>query len=193
MGWPWSCWASNSTASRRSSAVPPTTGYGYISVRGWLGPVALVLAVLSLTAGTAVGARLITGKQIKNSSVTGKDVKDSSLTKKDFKGAVGGPRGPRGFRGADGGPGPPSPVNLERVEAHTDYATDSPFIGAAIARCPAGKRVTGGGGRTDGSQQAVAITDSYPSDDMTAWIVNAMRVTGSPPWRVTAYALCASA
>jgi hypothetical protein len=35
-----------------------------------------------------VGARLITGKQIRNSSITGKDVKDSSLTKKDFMGAV---------------------------------------------------------------------------------------------------------
>jgi hypothetical protein len=159
------------------------------AMRGWLGPVALVLAVVSLTAGTAVGARMITGKQIKNSSITGKDVKDLSLTKKDFKGRVAGPRGPRGFRGADGGPGPPSPANLERAEAHTDYPTAA--IGQATARCPAGKRVTGGGGKTDGS--AVAITDSYPSDDMTAWIVNAMRVSGSAPWRVTAYALCASA
>jgi hypothetical protein len=159
----------------------------------WLAPIALVLALVSVTAGTAVGARLITGKQIKNNSVTGKDIRNKSLTPADFKGSVRGRRGPQGPPGAAGGPGPPSPVNLERVEAHTDYATDSPFIGEAIARCPAGKRVTGGGGRTDGSQQAVAITDSYPSDDMTAWIVNAMRVTGSPPWRVTAYALCASA
>ena len=159
------------------------------AMRGWLGPVALVLAVVSLTAGTAVGARMITGKQIKNSSITGTDVKDLSLTKKDFKGRVAGPRGPRGFRGADGGPGPPSPANLERVEAHADYPTAA--IGQAIAHCPAGKRVTGGGGKTDGS--AVAITDSYPSDAMTAWIVNAMRQSGSAPWRVTAYALCASA
>jgi hypothetical protein len=154
----------------------------------------VVVAMLALfiamggTASAAVSA-LITGKQIKNSSITGKDVKDLSLTKKDFKGRVAGPRGPRGFRGADGGPGPPSPANLERAEAHTDYPTAA--IGQATARCPAGKRVTGGGGKTDGS--AVAITDSYPSDDMTAWIVNAMRVSGSAPWRVTAYALCASA
>jgi hypothetical protein len=163
------------------------------AMRGWLGPLALVLAVVSLTAGTAVGARMITGKQIKNSSITGKDVKDASLTKRDIKGRVAGPRGPRGFRGADGGPGPPSPANLERVEAHTDYPAAAPAIGQAIARCPAGKRVTGGGGRTDAAQQAVAITDSYPSEDMTAWIVNATRLTSSPPWRVTAYALCASA
>jgi hypothetical protein len=160
------------------------------AMRGWLGPLAFVLAVVSLTAGTAVGARMITGKQIKNSSITGKDVKDLSLTTRDFKGRrVAGPRGPRGFRGADGGPGPPSPANLERVEAHTDYPTAA--TGQAIARCPAGKRVTGGGGKTDGS--AIVITDSYPSDDMTAWIVNAMRLSGSAPWRVAAYALCASA
>ena len=159
------------------------------AMRGWLGPLALVLALVGLTAGTAVGARMITGKQIRNSSITGKDVKDLSLTNKDFKGRVAGPRGPRGFRGADGGPGPPSPANLERVEAHTDYPTAA--VGQATAHCPAGKRATGGGGKTDGA--AVAITASYPSDDMTAWIVNAMRVAGSAPWRVTAYALCASA
>ena len=154
-----------------------------------------IVAVLVLVGGAYAGSK-ITGSQVKNSSLTGKDIKNKSLTKKDFRGSVRGPRGPRGLRGSDGGPGPPgtpSPVNLERVEAHSDYATDSPFIGVAIARCPAGKRVTGGGGRTDGSQEAIAITDSYPSDDLTAWIVNAMRVTGSPPWRVTAYALCASA
>jgi len=59
-------------------------------------------------------ARLITGKQIKDSSITTKDVRNGSLLKKDFKagqlpaGAQGaqGPQGPKGDPGAKGETGP---------------------------------------------------------------------------------------
>jgi hypothetical protein len=54
----------------------------------------LLLAVLALVlalGGTATAAKLITGKQIKNSSLTGADVKNSSLTGADVKNASIGP------------------------------------------------------------------------------------------------------
>lgn len=50
--------------------------------------VALLIAILSvvlISAGSATAAKLITGKDIKNSSVTGKDIKNSSLTGKDIR------------------------------------------------------------------------------------------------------------
>ena len=41
--------------------------------------------VLLFGAGTAVGAQLITGKDIKDGSVTTKDIKNNNLTTKDIK------------------------------------------------------------------------------------------------------------
>jgi hypothetical protein len=69
--------------------------------------VAMVALFVALT-GTTVAAttKLITGKQIANSSITGLDVKNKSLTPKDFKGSVRGPRGLRGLTGAAGATGP---------------------------------------------------------------------------------------
>ena len=61
-------------------------------------------------AANAVGnaARLITGKQIKNSSITAADVKDGSLLLADFKGGQlpPGPVGPTGPMGPGGSQGP---------------------------------------------------------------------------------------
>jgi len=70
-----------------------------------------MIAVLAL-AGTATAAKLITGKQVKNSSLTGKDVKNRSLTAADFKGSVRGAAGPAGPAGAKGDPGAQGPRGL---------------------------------------------------------------------------------
>src|SRR4051794_38991752 len=58
---------------------------------------------------TSSAARLITGKNVKDSSLTGADIKDRSLTAKDFKtpprvssDAAPGPVGPQGPAGAAG-------------------------------------------------------------------------------------------
>jgi hypothetical protein len=76
---------------------------------------AFVLALVALLValgGSAPAApvreaakKLVTGKQIKDSSLTGKDVKDRSLTPKDFKGSVRGPKGSTGATGATGATG----------------------------------------------------------------------------------------
>ncbi len=73
--------------------------------------VAAVILVLAF-AGTATAAKMITGKQIKNSSLTGKDLKNGSVkaadlsagAKKTLTGAKGDP-GAKGDAGAAGAPG----------------------------------------------------------------------------------------
>jgi len=83
-----------------------------------------MIAVLAL-AGTATAAKLITGKQVKDSSLTGKDVKNRSLTAADFKGSVAGaqgvagpagPRGAAGPQGAAGAKGETGPQGVQGVQ-----------------------------------------------------------------------------
>ncbi|MFL5846254.1 MAG: hypothetical protein ACJ762_16320 [Solirubrobacteraceae bacterium] len=83
------------------------------SIRRLAPRAAVVIAALGLVgAGTATGASLITGKQIKNSSVTGSDIKNKSLGLGDLspkartalKGATG-PAGPTGAKGDTGAAG----------------------------------------------------------------------------------------
>ena len=78
-----------------------------------------LLAVVLACAGTATAAKLLTGKDIKNSSLTAADIKDSSLTGKDIRnGSLGaaelssaavkalkGVSGPAGANGTNGAPG----------------------------------------------------------------------------------------
>lgn len=146
------------------------------------------LAGTSYAAGTAV---------LPANSVGTKQVIDHSLLSKDFKagqlprgargpagprGSVGaqgpaGPAGPAGAAGAPGAPGPAGPINLT-------YATDSVVVaagasGIAVATCPSGLVVTGGGGFTDSADPTVSVTNS----DWTASTASA------PPdsWFVTAH------
>ena len=59
------------------------------------------VALFIAGAGSATAARLITGKQIKNSSITSSDVRNGSLLRRDFRsGQL--PRGPQGLPGASG-------------------------------------------------------------------------------------------
>ena len=90
-------------------------------------PAAVVIAFLALflaLGGTAVGAKLITGKQVKDASLTGRDIKNGSVQAADLAagavaeraaGAVGapgpaGPKGDGGPAGAVGATGPAGPV-----------------------------------------------------------------------------------
>jgi hypothetical protein len=72
-----------------------------------------VTVTTAVTAGGAIGAAMITGKDIKNNSITGKDIKNRSIKKADLARNVltAGPQGPQGLKGdtgakgADGAPG----------------------------------------------------------------------------------------
>ena len=59
------------------------------------------VALFVAGAGSATAARLITGKQIKNSSITSTDVRNGSLLRRDFRSSQL-PRGPQGLPGTAG-------------------------------------------------------------------------------------------
>jgi hypothetical protein len=149
-------------------------------MRALLVPAAIAFVALAVGAGVAT-AELMGDDAVKSSSITGEDVKDGSLTRADFGGSVRGPAGPRGRPGIVA-------ARLERVSTFANSGGGSPSEGHAVARCPAGKRVIGGGGMTEGS--IGTVTESYPKGDLSGWVVNAIRAKSNERWRVTAIAIC---
>lgn len=114
------------------------------------GAVVAVVAVVLASAGSATAARVITGKQIKNSSITSADVKNRSLLGGDFKPGElpAGARGPQGATGAQGPPGTPGAPGapgfglLRYPQTVTNFSNgESDQIGTP---CPAGTFPTGG-------------------------------------------------
>ena len=117
-----------------------------------------------------------------------------------------GPAGSQGPRGADGAPGPQGPagsgVSGREVVISAGNGVGGPdhTRNVAIAVCPAGKRVLGGGFRTDNLLFRPAT--SYP--DVSAfgqdagqdrWVVFGLANDGQlmPTGSFTAYAICANA
>jgi hypothetical protein len=98
------------------------------------------VALFVAGAGSATAARLITGKQIKNSSITSKDVRNGSLMRRDFKsGQL--PRGPQGLPGAAGRAGRDGFGQVTYTTGEvTDFANGPSYYWA----CPAGLVPIGG-------------------------------------------------
>jgi hypothetical protein len=112
-------------------------------------------------------ARLITGKQIKDSSLTTKDVKNHSLLAVDFKGGQlpAGPQGPKGDSGPAGRDGPAGTFGAITVQ-HFTAASDLPDNSKASYSvfCPAGQSAIGGGARGDFDQsEGTVVTSSRPA------------------------------
>ena len=165
----------------------------FVSVfRHLRGNLVAYVALLFALAGTSYAAG--TGVLPANSVGT-KQVIDHSLLSKDFKagqlprgargpagprGSVGaqGPAGPAGAAGAPGAPGPAGPVNLTYAFGSAVVAAGG--FGVAVATCPSGLVVTGGGGFTDnGPDPTVSVTNSD-------WAPST--ATGPPDsWFVTAH------
>ncbi len=107
-----------------------------------------------------------------------------------------GPEGPTGPKGDQGVPALTGVSGLERIAYSSPNNSNSPK--KAVAHCPTGKTVVGGGaqvfiGETGVTVGPIAIKKSWPGKDMTHW--NAMAEEISPTnvnWFVTAYALCAT-
>lgn len=112
--------------------------------------VVAVVAVLLTSAGSATAARLITGKQIKNSSITSTDIKNGSLQRGDFRSSQlpAGPRGAQGPAGANGAPGPPGGNGTNGFGLIRYLQTANPFSDGesdiVVTVCPAGTFATGG-------------------------------------------------
>lgn len=138
-----------------------------------------VIALLLTVGGTAVAARLITGKDVKNGSLTGKDVKNKSLTPKDFRGSVQGPAGPAGAQG------PAGLVALQYIEGPTTTVLAGAGVTASVL-CPVGTSVVSGGGQPFTVGPDVILDSSFPIDGPDAdtvrddgWAVNYNNPTAS--------------
>jgi hypothetical protein len=153
--------------------------------------VAIAIVALCLgVGGTAVAAKLITGKDVRNNSLTGADIRNRSLTKKDLRGSIRGPRGPqgaaglRGATGSAGATGPAGPTGTAGVGATGPTGAAGPtnvvirqgsptnFSGAApgvaTASCQQGERAVGGGVNAAGESDttptgAASMIESYPT------------------------------
>jgi hypothetical protein len=103
--------------------------------------VATLALFLSLAGGTAVAARLMTGKDVKDASLTGKDVRDRSLAAKDLKRGIirrgqPGARGPTGPAGPAGQPGEPGRAGADGAQGEAGRGVLEPLR--------SGETVTGG-------------------------------------------------
>jgi hypothetical protein len=87
-----------------------------------------LLAIVVATGGTAWGALVVTGAQVRNSSLTGADVKNASLESSDVSTAtrtalkVKGATGPAGAKGPTGADGNAGPVGDKGSPARNAYA-----------------------------------------------------------------------
>ena len=113
--------------------------------------VVAVAAVVLACAGSATAAKVITGKQIKNSSITSADIKNNSLVQGDFKSGelpagARGPQGAQGLRGPQGAAGAKGTNGfgqLRYLETATPFENGEADLVGTV--CPAGTYPTGGG------------------------------------------------
>jgi hypothetical protein len=177
---------------------------------------ALIVAFVALFvagSGTAVAAKLITGTEIARNTVTGANVKNGSLQPKDLsakaraalRGATGaqgvagpaGPAGPAAPKGADGAPGAPGADGAPGISGREivveQSATNSDTEKTALATCPAGKQVIGGGANVfPNDTDDVVVREAFPSS-ATGFYVEAQEIAAvAGNWQVAAYAICAT-
>lgn len=129
-------------------------------------PLVLLAVVLLLigTAGGAVAAKLITGKDVKDSSLTGKDVKTGSLTGTDVKdGSVGAKELSSSARTSlKGNAGTPGVSGYENVVAVSSLTPNGNVAALTLAYCPRGKKALGGGAYWVGFAPLSTIAGSGP-------------------------------
>jgi hypothetical protein len=164
------------------------------------------VALLFALSGTSYAAAT---SRLPANSVGTRQVINHSLLKQDFKsgqlprgargpagpgGARGpaGPAGPAGLTGPKGDPGPPGPINLTYVSS-ADTPLPAGAQAVAVAQCPAGTVVTGGGAFTDSTDTAVSVNTSTiaTSDGTTpdAWLI-AMNNASASATTFSAQAVC---
>ena len=159
-----------------------------------------VSSLVIASAGAGVASTLITGKQIKDGSITGRDIKNRSIERIDLaqNAWLPGPRGPRGPAGAGGTGGV---EGLQLVTKTQPPPASYTIASSIIARCPAGKKVIGGGfGGTGGGafSSIIYVSQNHPDAHLRQWVVvttGGGAFPGQPGSGIssTAYAICAKA
>jgi hypothetical protein len=160
--------------------------------------VAVIAIVLACAGGASAASKLITGKDIKNSSVTGADIRNGSIGNADIEeGSIGtsrlalslqdaidragtpgpqgaaGPQGPAGPQGRKGDPGPSATSGLTTQTGSLVVASGG--IDGGTVYCASGQRAVSGGFYSDGG----FVYISRPSPDRSGWQV-ALDNTGYP-------------
>ncbi len=138
---------------------------------------------------------------VKDNSLTGKDVVESNLGTVPSAGSAGTAANALALGGVSAASYPRG-VEIVTAESAVESADPAAYGAAtATANCPAGKSVIGGGGSANFANPALgvlnaAIQDSVPTPTHTGWRVTSIESGGvaeeGQPWRVTAYAICAT-
>ena len=130
-------------------------------------------------AAIALPRNSVGSNQLKRNAVTSSDVKDRSLGVRDLslaaRTSLRGQRGPQGERGPQGVPGGggngpgPGPASISVVyRTNADGRVGFGEVTAATATCAPGEKVLGGGVRVDTGTD-LAVRESYPNLNNTAW------------------------
>jgi len=166
----------------------------------------VALAGTGYAAGVQLPRASVGVNQLKKGAVTSVKVRDRSLRLVDvavadrakLRGAQG-PEGPRGDKGEKGDKGDKGdtgvqgPAGVSGLEIVSNASGSSTFDKSAVAVCPSGKRVLGGGASTSGASGDVAVVASRP-DLPTSWVAQAREVDDTnASWTVTAWAICGNA
>jgi hypothetical protein len=188
---------------------------------------ATLALVIALGGGGAYAADRIGGHDVRNNSLTSADIRDNtvssrdvrnrSLRAKDFRrglltGGTGragpaGPVGPAGPMGPVGRTGPAGPAGPADDNVHlgafqvvnATSPSNSAVSKSAVAACPEGKFVLGGGGGVlpTGGFDTLALGHSMPMLEGSGGLPDVYRVYGhetaptAQNWAVRATALCA--
>lgn len=145
------------------------------------------------TAGGAAAAKMITGKDVKNSSLTGKDLKNGSLGTVELSSSA--KAALKGNSGAAGAPGVSGYENRGALSTAVVSGGNSPVV---RAYCPRGKKALGGGAywvglnasswiASSGPFKAVYAADGTPiggdvatAADASGWLANGRNEAGVP-------------
>lgn len=151
--------------------------------------VSTLALLLVLAGGTAYAANhyLITKTtQIKPSVLRHLEGRVGAAGSRGASGAT----GPTGASGATGPTGSGGLTNYTGVQSATvNNPNDAQDV--AIANCPAGESVLGGGGFGSATGTGQSITTSEPASDDSGWLVAMSNTSGSDA-NFVAYAICAT-
>ena len=154
-----------------------------------LGGVSYAAGVLPKNSvGTAqLQKKAVTASKLRKNAVSAAKVKDGTLLAADFKAGQlpAGPKGDPGAQGPKGDAGAPGTSGREYVIG-AEVSVNPGQAGGAQVTCPAGKKVMGGGGGSEGN---TPITAMGQINDST-WAVS-VRNNEAFPVKVSAHAICA--
>ena len=122
-----------------------------------------VVAAIAVSGSAAVASSIVTSASIKDGTIQVKDLSKKAQKKLKGKKGAQGAAGPAGTAGAKGAAGPPGPVVLKYVTG-TPVTPTTGAQNAAVANCPEGYHVVGGGITASGAYALQNVNSSFAID-----------------------------